>query len=650
MAENIKVRTKKISKQPDKSLTPFHQNYFINSAENKINSLKQKMQDYQYHVEQLKEELEETENELIKFREILQASADPILITDPTPKIIYANPAWEKLTGYKLEEVIGENPRLLQSGKTPISIYKKMWKNLTSGKSFTSEQIIDKRKDGIEYLTHSTIFPVVKNNHTLFYVQITYDITEKMKEDETKSRLAAMVEFTSDAILGTDLNSVITNWNHAAEKMYGYSKEEIIGQPIDILIPPYKKEESFYLKNRLRRGRFIKELQTQRVRKDGRIIDVSLSISPIKDSSGKMIGFSSMVRDITEHKKLEEKLRLLSEAVEEAPDGIQIVDLDGKIMYSNKAVTKIYGFRPSELRGKHVNSMNADPTFASKVIIPSIKEKGGWTGELMVKHKRGKIFPVWLTTSLVEDEKNNPIAMIGIIRDITENKRLEELKKEFLSTAAHELKTPVTTLKLLSQTHLLRYKKYGEEKINIKEIELIDQELAKLTRLINDILDDSRIETGRLNLQLEVTNLSPIIDNVIKKLEMISKSHYIKVVHPKEVFVIGDSQRLEQVLTNLLDNAAKYSPSKSMIMINARKKRNCAVVSVKDQGQGILKRYLPLIFDRFYQVEKERPKGFGLGLYISKQIIERHRGKIWVKSQKGKGSTFFFAIPLAKVN
>lgn len=154
------------------------------------------------------------------------------------------------------------------------------------------------------------------------------------------------------------------------------------------------------------------------------------SFPMIDTTTGQMGGVIEYVRDITQRKQAEKTLRLLSAAVEEAPDGVQIVDLDGYILYSNRVVEDIYGFSPDEYKGKHVNEMNADPEFASKVILPGIKERGRWVGELMVRHKDGSTFPILLTTSVVKDSKGEPIAMVGIIRDITERKRMEEVLLE----------------------------------------------------------------------------------------------------------------------------------------------------------------------------------------------------------------------------
>lgn len=453
-----------------------------------------------------------------------------------------------------------------------------------------------------------------------------------------------LLENSNDAILEVDLERNIVGWNPAAEKLYGYKKREILGKAADILIPENKRKEILEAFKRLAKGYPVRNFETERIRKDGKIINVSLTISPIRDDKGKIIGHLTIYRDVTKHRKLEEKLKAFAKAMDEAPDGIQIVDSSGKITYSNKAVERIYGFKPRELRGKHVNTMNADPKFASLVIIPAIKKFGRWEGELIVKKKGGGTFPIWLTTSLVKNAKGKPLAMVGVIRDITERKKLDELKTEFLSAAAHELKTPITTLKLIVGSHISKHKKLGKDKINLSELVLIDQELNRLNLLINDLLDDARIESGKFSMHFETVNLKGLIFNVIKKMRIISRRHRIIFHRSPSINVVADRNRIEQVLINLISNAMKYSRDGSKIEIGLGEDKNRAKVYVKDYGEGIPKEKIPLIFDRFYQVKEYRARGFGLGLYISRQIINAHKGKIWVKSKPSHGSTFYFTL------
>lgn len=172
---------------------------------------------------------------------------------------------------------------------------------------------------------------------------------------------------------------------------------------------------------------------------------VEITASPLKDQNGRIMAGIELVRDISARKTAEEKLKLFSRAVEEAPDGVQIVNMNGFVQYSNRAVQEIYGFGAEEFAGKHVNEMNVDPEMASNVILPWIYEHGKWTGEILVKHKDGTQFPIWLTAALVKNEKMEPVAMIGIIRDISQRRKAEEERENLIK----ELQTAITEIKTL---------------------------------------------------------------------------------------------------------------------------------------------------------------------------------------------------------
>lgn len=356
-------------------------------------------------LQQLMYELVDIENENQALRQILFSSTDPILITTANLKIVYANAAWEKLTGYRFEEIQGKNPSILQSRKTPKTIYKKMWKTLQRNQPFTSNEFINRKKDGSEYQLHSSIFPIMKNGKPLFYVQLQHDITRE--------------------------------------------------------------------------------------------------------------------------------------------------------------------------------------------------------------------------------------------------KRLEDLRKEFLFAAAHELRAPITVLKLLTQSHIVKAKRSGKDIINITELELVDRELNRLVKLIDDILDTSRFETGKLSLDLKSINLATLIKKAATVIQIYAKHHIISVgILPKRVYVIADEARIEQVLINLLSNAVKYSPQESKIIASLEVQKQKAIVSIKDEGVSISKAKQKSIFDKYYRIKNKGGNGFGLGLYIAKEIIKHHHGKIWVESKKGKGNTFYFSLPL----
>jgi PAS domain S-box-containing protein len=250
-------------------------------------------------------------------------------------------------------------------------------------------------------------------------------VEKLIKESEEKYR--NIVELTTDMIYISDKNGKMVFLNDAGYRILEASPVEVIGNHWSKWVYPKDMEKSFKkFTEMINEGTDVFEFENRYISKNGKVTSLLHNVKFMKNENGDIVGTQGIARDITERKKVEERLRLFSEAVENAPDGVQITDLQGRIIYSNNVVEEIYGFSNEELKGKNVNEMNADSKFAEKVIIPSLKNTGRWKGELMVRHKKGFEFLIWLTTSMVKDKKGSPIAMVGIIRDITERKMVEK--------------------------------------------------------------------------------------------------------------------------------------------------------------------------------------------------------------------------------
>ncbi len=369
--------------------------------------------------------------------------------------------------------------------------------------------------------------------------------------------------------------------------------------------------------------------------------------------------------EITERRNVEKRLMLLSEAVENAPDCVQIVDLDGYIIYSSRAAEDIYGFSREELIGRHVNEMNADPEFASTVILPAIKETGRWVGEIMVKHKNGRMFPIWLNASIVKDSKGEPIAMVGINRDITERRKMEEMrlendrlvyidkvKSEILTIMSHELRTPLTSV--IGYSIILKEKKPG--KLNKKQEFLVENILTSskhLLDIINNVLDLAKIEVGKLEIVIEYISVPDTINEILNLMQEKAANHNVilkKEFDPELPFIKADIQKFKQILFNLLVNAIKFSkPAGGTVTVTTKKEGNTAKFSVSDTGIGIREEDISRLFRVFEQLDKglsRKYEGTGLGLAITKQLVEMQGGKIMVESKYGKGSTFSFLLLL----
>jgi signal transduction histidine kinase len=248
------------------------------------------------------------------------------------------------------------------------------------------------------------------------------------------------------------------------------------------------------------------------------------------------------------------------------------------------------------------------------------------------------------------DEQGHIQFAVNVITDITEREELERRKDEFISMASHELKTPVTSLKGFTNVLQRRLTKQGDEH-GLHFLARMDAQLNKLAKLISDLLDISKMQTGKLTFREEPFDLNELIHETVANLQATTSTHRFHLENGASVQVVGDKDRIEQVLINLLTNAIKYSPRADTVIIRVSKDQNNALVSVQDFGIGIAEAYQQKIFERFYQVtdpEEKTYPGLGIGLYISRQIILRHHGRMWVESRKGAGSTFYFTLPLAK--
>ena len=452
----------------------------------------------------------------------------------------------------------------------------------------------------------------------------------------------------------------------AAQNTFGWKAQEAIGETLTkILVPQFGHTKMENIIKSVISGIPISGVDVVCPNKNGTTVSVSLSVSPLRDANQNLVGLSGILRDITERKQNEKKLKLFSEAIEAAKDGILIAGLDGKIIYSNRAVESLYGYSQDELKGKRVNDLDADPVYSDSIILPSLQKKGQWAGELDVRHKNGNKFSVLLATSIIKNEKNESLAIIGVIHDLTEHKKSEQIflenqrlvyaskaKSDFLANMSHELRTPLNSI--LGFSELLKQKTSGE--LNEKQGHYVENVITSgkfLLNIINDILDISKVESGKMEIVIEKLPVSQVINETINLIKEKAMNHNIILKNefdPDLDFIEADKQRFKQILFNLLSNSIKFSKNGGGT-ITIRTEKNCdlAKFSVTDTGIGIKMEDMVWLFREFEQLDSGITKnygGTGLGLAISKKLVELHGGKIYAQSEFGKGSTFTFTLPL----
>lgn len=347
----------------------------------------------------------------------------------------------------------------------------------------------------------------------------------------------------------------------------------------------------------------------------------------------------------------------LQNILEHVTTGIITLDKQGHITTLNKMAERIFGVLADEATGKPFYHIFKDPirTSMRHLVMSTMLNQEVSNLDIEYPALDGQILSLSFNTSLLREEDDTVIGFVIACRDITETKELDAIKKlsqlksEFLSSVSHELRTPLTSIKAYSETLLTRYERMSSE-MRLDCLSIIDSESDRLARLLDDLLDFARMEAGRLKLKKDWVDLEHLVLSTVEEMKMQTKKHNIRVVIPDSIpRVMADKDRIKQALINLLSNAIKYSPEGGDIVATMEVRVREAVVSVKDQGVGIDEENLPRIFEKFYRVEGPlayQISGTGLGLPITKAIIEGHGGQIWATSKIGEGTTISFSLPI----
>jgi PAS domain S-box-containing protein len=490
------------------------------------------------------------------LRITLASIGDAVVTTDADGRVTSMNAVAQALTGWSQTDALGhaladvfvivhedtrevvENPaiRALQTG-TIIRL---------------ANHTVLLARTGEQHPIDDSAAPIRdESGATVGAVLVFRDVSDRKRTDLTRAHLAAIVESSDDAIVSKTLQSIILSWNRGAERLFGYSADEAIGQPITMLLPPDRLSEEQQIIDRIIRGDRIEHFETVRVCKDGRRIDISLTISPIRDAKGEIVGASKVARDISLRKSLE--------------------------------------VRNNELRER----------------------------EQLARQ---------------EAEAAN------------------RAKDEFLAMLGHELRNPLSPI--LTALQLMKLRGSGELE---RERTVIERQVSHLTRLVDDLLDVSRIARGKVELKEELVEISEVVAKAIEIATPLldQRTHALDVDVPRRLWVRGDSTRLNQVVSNLLTNAATYTPPGGRITIRAIEERGEIVIRVRDAGIGIAPDVLPSVFDLFVQERQgiDRSQGgLGLGLTIVRNLVERHGGTVSAHSGgRGTGSEFVVRLPRAEV-
>ena len=547
-----------------------------------------------------------------------------------------------------------------------------------------------------------------EGRHLFAVYSILTDITAHKENNEKHVILSAIVESSDDAIISKTLDGTITSWNAGAQRIFGYTEQEAIGKHISLLIPSNLLDEEEHIIEHIRSGKKIDHFQTTRISKSGKEIPISLTVSPVKNYKGEITGASKIARDISDQRQKEqaiaentrrlEILNSISKSISEKLDAESIMqrvthaaadisraafaaflyysqpsgDQNVPLVYatprlSGEAVQTITDtelvslFHPVVTAGGVVRmaDIRRDPehirqdpllrllpyaSFTSYMAVPLFSNTGAVTGGLFFAHPEEAVFSA--------EQENMIIHIVSMAAVALDNTRLFEdinalnkKKDEFIALASHELKTPLTTL----SGYLQLLERTNQDENGTRFLQKSLQQVNKLNNLITDLLDVAKIEAGKLMLNREVFDLAELSAEIAENYNHLQKTHRIEMItSPSEpLLVYADRQRIEQVLINFLSNAVKYSPGQHHVDIRLTKDPFGAAVIVEDKGMGLSQADQQQLFTRFYRAgDNPSIPGLGIGLYLCKEIIERHNGRIGVESEPGKGAAFYFTLPL----
>lgn len=452
--------------------------------------------------------------------------------------------------------------------------------------------------------------------------------------------------------------------NEAWTTTLGYNREEVIGKWFGDFLTP---EGGNQFRERFPKFKMTGQVSNEftMIHKNGSIRNIAFNGRIGYKDDGSFEKTHCILQDVTENRKVENKIKLLAHSLESISECVSITDKNDHLVFVNEAFLKTYGYPEEELLGQHISILRPPEVEENVDDILNSTLNGGWKGEIINQRKDGTCFPVLLSTSVIKDENNNLAAMIGVATDITEMKKNREelisakekaeesdrLKSVFLANVSHEIRTPMNGI--VGFANLLKREDLTKEKQE-NFIEVINSSSKQLLAIISDIVEISKIETHQVKVIKSPAEINKIIDNVYNRLLILArKNENVPLVArkqcPKEEVVIHtDDVKLQQILSNLVENALKFTEAGRVEFGYTLDAANNIEFYVKDTGIGISKENFDLVFDRFRKIENKEfqlKSGSGLGLAISKSYVELLGGRIWLDSELGKGTTFFFTIP-----
>jgi len=598
---------------------------------------------------------------------IVDSSEDAIIGEDIDGNITLWNDAAERMFGRARREMLG------QPGETLVppalrARERQLIARAARGERIEHYETTRIATDGRPLDVSLTLSPIRDRDGTLVGVShIVRDITERKRIEAQALHLAAVVQSSDDAIVSKDLDGVVRSWNPAAERLFGYTAGEMIGQPIRRIIPVDRWDEEDDVLRRVRVGQRVQHFETVRQRKDGSLLPVALTVSPIHDARGTVIGASKVARDITRQRSLERESRRLGAIVDSSDDAIISKDLNGVVQSWNRAAERMFGFTAEEAVGRSITMIIPEERLGEEDEVLGEIRRGGRVDhiETVRRRKDGTLIPISLSVSPIVDRSGQVVGASKIARDLsalrayattleqTVRERTAELERantqleSFAYSVSHDLRAPLRGMQGLAHALLEDYGPTLDATARDYATRIV-AEASQLDRLIRDLLAYSRLT--RIDVALERVDVGEAIYDALHQLDDdIRTSGATVEVEPEMPPLRANRAVLVQVLTNLISNAIKFGGERPTVRVRAEVLNGTARVWVEDQGIGIAPKHQERIFRAFERLHgADHYPGTGIGLAIVHKGIERLGGRVGVESQEGKGSRFWFELPRAE--